>query len=111
MHRTTIQALPFSGMSHQFVGADHGDVAACAYLVNAPPGRGPRLHRHPYDKIAFVQAGCARWTVNGEEFEVGAGEILVVKAGEPHKFRSIGETPLVQIDVHLGPRFEQEDLE
>lgn len=111
MFRIHVDALPFQGMSRQFIGAEHGDVEACAYLVNAPPDRGPPLHRHPYDKIAFIQSGRARWTVEGKEFELGAGDILVVKAGEAHKFRSLGPDPLVQMDVHLAPRFEQENLE
>src|SRR5262245_15784258 len=111
MHRIRVSDLPHRGMSHQFVGADQGDVAACAYIVNAPTGKGPVLHTHPYDKIAFVQSGRAEWTVDGNVFEVGAGEILVVKAGEAHKFRSISAEPLVQIDVHLGARFQQTNLE
>ena len=111
MHRTRVQDLPWLGMSHQFVGADQGDVAVSAYLVKAPPGRGPKLHRHPYDKVVFTQEGRARWTVNGSDHETGPGDILVVKAGEPHTFRSIGDGPLVQIDVHLGSRFQQENLE
>ena len=111
MFRTKVADLPFRGTSHRFVGEDCGGVDACAYLVNAPPGRGPVLHRHPYDKIAFVQGGAARWTVDGKEFVVEAGEILVVKAGEAHKFVSVGDGPLVQLDIHLGSRFEQEDLE
>ena len=111
MHRVRQQDLPFLGLSHAFVGADQGDVGVSAYLVKAPPGRGPRLHRHPYDKVAFTLEGRARWTVNGEDHETAPGDILVVKAGEPHTFRSIGAVPLVQIDVHLGPRFEQENLD
>jgi mannose-6-phosphate isomerase-like protein (cupin superfamily) len=110
MIRTRIADLPHRGMSHQFIGAEH-DTTACAYLVDAPPGLGPPLHRHPYDKIAFIQSGLARWTVEGEEFDAGAGEILVVKAGEAHRFRSVGPEPLIQIDFHHGPRFEQENLE
>lgn len=43
--------------------------------------------------------------------EAGPGDILVVKSGEAHKFRCIGDVNLVQIDVHLGPRFIQENLE
>ena len=31
--------LPFVGMSHQFVGADHGQVGISVYIVNSPPGR------------------------------------------------------------------------
>jgi len=110
MFRTKVSNLPFRGFSHRFVGADH-DVNACSYFVNAPPGKGPVLHRHPYDKIAIVQSGRALWTVEGQEFEVGAGEMLVVKAGEAHKFRNVGEDTLVQFDVHLGREFQQEDLE
>jgi mannose-6-phosphate isomerase-like protein (cupin superfamily) len=111
MHRTRIVDLPTLGFSHRLVGADNGDVGACMYFVNAPPGKGPVLHRHPYDKIAIVQSGTARWTVEGADFDVGAGEVLVVKAGEAHKFKNVGTVPLVQFDVHLGKRFEQENLE
>lgn len=102
--------LPFQGMSHQFIGADNGDVAISAYLVNAPPGRGPVRHRHPYDKVVFVREGRARWTVDGKDYDAGPGDILVIKAGEVHTFSSIGDVPLIQLDVHLGPRFQQENL-
>jgi hypothetical protein len=50
------------------------------------------------------------WTVNGKIFEGGAGDIFVIKAGEIHSFKAIGDSPLVQFDVHLGPRFIQENL-
>jgi len=39
-----------------------------------------------------------------------AGDILVIKAGEVHGFRCIGDAPLVQLNVHLSPRFIQENL-
>ena len=48
--------------------------------------------------------------MNGEEFEVSAGDILVIKAGEVHGFKCIGDQNLVQVDVHLSPRFIQENL-
>jgi mannose-6-phosphate isomerase-like protein (cupin superfamily) len=48
--------------------------------------------------------------VNGQEFEATAGDILVIKAGEVHSFTVIGDEPLVQLDVHLSPRFIQENL-
>lgn len=102
--------LPFSGSSHRLVGADHGDLDASVFLFNGGPGAGPGPHRHPYDEIQFIQAGRGRWTVEGREFEAGAGDILIIKAGEVHSFRCIGEEPLVQIDVHLSPRFIQENL-
>ena len=110
MYRVRQYDLPFAGSSSSFVGADHGDVGISAYLLSALPGRGPGPHRHPYDEVQFVREGRGLWTVNGVEFEAGAGDILVVKAGEVHSFRCIGDIPLVQVDVHLSPRFIQENL-
>lgn len=110
MLRIRRESLPFRGSSHHFVGADNGDVNVSVFLFHGLPGSGPGPHRHPYDEVQFVQAGRGRWTVNGEEFEAGAGDILVIKAGEVHSFRCIGEEPLVQLDVHLSPRFVQENL-
>jgi quercetin dioxygenase-like cupin family protein len=110
MYRVRQQDLPFVGSSHQFVGADQGDVAVSVFLFDGAPGKGPGPHRHPYDEIQFIQSGRGRWTVNGEEFEAGAGDVLVIKAGEVHGFKCIGDEPLVQLDVHLSPRFIQENL-
>jgi quercetin dioxygenase-like cupin family protein len=110
VYRVRQQDLPSQGSSHQFVGADHGNVNVSVFLLSALPGRGPAAHRHPYDEVQFVREGRGLWTVNGEEFEAGAGDILVIKAGEIHSFRCIGEEPLVQLDVHLSPRFIQENL-
>ena len=49
------------------------------------------------------------WNVNGKEFEAGAGDVLVIKAGEIHGFQCI-EAPLIQLDVHLNATFIQENL-
>lgn len=110
MHRIRQAELPLRGSSYNFVGADQGDVGVSAFLFNGKPGSGPGPHRHPYDEVQFVQSGRGLWMVNGEEFEAGAGDILVIKAGEIHSFKCIGDAPLVQLDVHLSPRFIQENL-
>jgi quercetin dioxygenase-like cupin family protein len=65
MHVIGQNDLPFHGMSHEFIGAEHGGVAASIYFVESPPGRSTKLHRHPYDEIAMVRAGRGRWTVGG----------------------------------------------
>ena len=110
MYRVRQKDLPFKGSSYNFVGADNGDVGISAFLLSAEPGRGPGPHRHPYDEVQFIREGRGLYTVNGKEFEAGPGDILVIKAGEIHGFKCVGEAPLVQVDVHLNPRFIQENL-
>jgi len=110
MYRVRQEDLPFKGSSYNFVGANNGDVGISAFLLSADPGRGPGPHRHPYDEVQFIREGRGLYTVNGKEFEAGAGDILVIKAGEVHSFKCIGESPLVQVDVHLNPQFIQENL-
>lgn len=98
------------GQLASFVGEKQGDVAISAFLFNVIDGAGPGPHRHPYDEVQFILQGRGAWTVDGVDFEAGAGDILVIKAGEVHSFRSLGEEPLVQVDVYMSPRFVQENL-
>ena len=106
MHIVNQSQLPFVGMSHEFIGKDHGGVGISFFVVIGEPGRGPRLHGHNYDEIVYVIEGRSKWTVGNQEREAGAGDILIVSAGEPHKFINSGDGPLRQLDIHLNPIFE-----
>jgi quercetin dioxygenase-like cupin family protein len=110
MYRTRQSDLPHRGSSHHFVGADHGDTGASVFLYDGVPGSGPGPHVHPYDEIQFLREGRGLYNVDGVEFEAGAGDILVIKAGEVHSFRNVGDEPLVQVDLHMSPRFIQDNL-
>jgi len=101
--------LPWSRIARELVGADHG-LEICILFVDAEPGRGPSLHRHPYAEVFVVQEGQATFTVDGERREVRAGDILVAHAGQAHSFVNSGTGPLCQIDIHLSPSFSTEWL-
>ncbi|HTB97508.1 MAG TPA: cupin domain-containing protein [Terracidiphilus sp.] len=105
------QNLPFIGSSYNFVGAHHGDTGVSMFLVEAEPGRGAPLHQHPYDEIALIQEGHSRLVLGDEIQDAGPGDIVVIKAGTPHGFINAGDTVLKQIDIHVNPVFEQENLE
>jgi len=110
MHAIHKEDLPFFGSSYQFVGAEQGNVGVSMFLVEAQPGRGAPLHRHPYDEILMVQEGRGRIVVGDAIRETAAGDIVVIQAGAAHGFLNIGDTILKQIDIHVSPRFEQENL-
>jgi quercetin dioxygenase-like cupin family protein len=103
--------LPRDVVSRDFIGADHGGVNACVIFVDAAPGEGPRLHRHPYFELLIVLEGVATFKDGVATREVRAGEMAVVEPNQAHGFVNGGEGPLRQIDVHLSPRFITEWLE
>ena len=79
-------------------------------VVDAPPGGGPKLHRHPYEEVFVVQEGNATFTACDETTEVAGGQVVVVPAGVPHGFVNPGVGPLQQIDIHPTGRFVTEWL-
>jgi mannose-6-phosphate isomerase-like protein (cupin superfamily) len=81
------------------------------FLVNNRPGEGPVLHRHPYAETWIVRSGKASFSADGETIEAGPGDIVVVSATTPHKFKNIGTERLDIICIHASPLIIQEDLE
>ena len=79
-------------------------------VVDAEPGSGPDLHRHPYEEVFVVLEGEATFTLGSEERVVRAGETVVAPAGVPHRFVNSGSSRLLQVDIHPRPRFETEWL-
>ncbi|NUR77847.1 MAG: cupin domain-containing protein [Thermoleophilia bacterium] len=102
--------LPWSEIAHELVGAEHG-LEITILFVEAPPGRGPKLHRHPYPEVFVIQQGEARFTVNGEHADVRAGDIVVAHAHEAHAFVNSGTETLRQVDIHLSATFSTEWLD
>ena len=80
-------------------------------VVDAPPGGGPKLHRHPYEEVFVVQEGNVTFTAGEETTEVEGGQVVVVPAGVPHKFVNSGTGRLRQVDIHASDRFVTEWLE
>jgi quercetin dioxygenase-like cupin family protein len=109
MSFTNLEQLPFEGMSYEFHGEKQG-APISAYIVKAPPGKGPPLHTHPYVETIFMIEGRATVTIGDETREVTAGAIAVVPANTPHRFVNPGDTMLRQIDIHASPTFIQTNL-
>jgi quercetin dioxygenase-like cupin family protein len=105
-----IESLPWNRISNDFVGDDHG-VSVTVLVVDAAPGGGPALHRHPYDEVIVVLEGESTLDDGVDTRVVGPGDIVVIPAGQPHGFTNTGDSPLRQIDIHASPRFVTDWLE
>ncbi len=98
-----------SSRTATFEGEPHGS-GVSFFLVDNDPGQGPGLHRHPYSETWVVLAGAAVITADGEELPAKEGDVVVVDAETPHKFRNTGTDRLQIMCIHASPRFIQEWL-
>ena len=102
--------LEHSVHSHEFVGAEHGDVPFSIILVHSQPGVGPKLHRHPYAEVFVVESGQATFQIGDETVVVEGGHVVVSPPGEAHGFTNTGTGELRLTAIHGAGRFNTEWL-
>jgi quercetin dioxygenase-like cupin family protein len=68
------------------------------------PGQDQKIHSHPAsDKIYFVLRGKGMFHIGGEERELGVGEAVIARPGEPHGVRNESNQDLALL-VFMTPR-------
>jgi mannose-6-phosphate isomerase-like protein (cupin superfamily) len=67
--------LPNNGSVYTFEGYQYGDVDVSFFLSHTASGKGPDLHKHPYDEVFVVQEGELAFTVGDETIEATGGQI------------------------------------
>lgn len=96
-----------TGHSRRFVGREHG--AGISYFyVDAAPGEGPGLHRHPYPETWVVLEGEVSITIGEERFVATAGDTATVGTGVWHGFTASGATRLRILCIHASDEIIQE---
>jgi mannose-6-phosphate isomerase-like protein (cupin superfamily) len=103
--------LAHSETAYEFEGHHHGNANVSFIVIDAPPGSGPKLHKHPYEEVFVVQEGEATFTAGDDVIEARGGQVVVVPAEVPHKFVNSGAGRLRQVDIHASDRFITEWLE
>lgn len=104
-----VLALPAGaegGIVRYFRGEAYG-VKLSLLCVEILPGHGAPPHTHAYDELFVIQEGRGRYTIGDDSVEAGPGDIVVVPAGVPHGFVSVGPEPRRQTSVHRNPVFTQ----
>ncbi len=93
--------LPDAGGAQRFEGGPHG-ANVSFFLVDSEPGQGPEVHSHPYGEVFVVRFGRVRFTVDGDTFDAGSGDIVVAQAETAHSFVNVGPTRLEMINIHAS---------
>jgi len=109
-HIVPFDDLEHSEHSHEFVGAEHGEVPFCVILVHSRPGVGPKLHRHPYHEVFLVESGRATFQIGDRTAVVEGGHVVVSPPGEAHGFTNTGTGELRVTAIHGAGRFNTEWL-
>lgn len=105
---TSIESLRLSRRAALFEGRD--DIPVSMFVTQYDRGEGPDQHLHPYPEVFVVQDGTARFTVDGEDIVVDAGNVVVVPHQTPHGFKNPGDETLRVVSVHPSPTVQQTDL-
>ncbi|MET7286401.1 cupin domain-containing protein [Streptomyces sp. NPDC005573] len=73
-------------------------------LVELPPGTSIGRHRHADDRETYViLAGRGRMTLDGEEFEVGEGDVIPNRPYGEHGLANDSDGPLRLLVFEVGP--------
>jgi mannose-6-phosphate isomerase len=75
---------------------------------------GKRLSYQRHQKRAehwFIIEGDARITINGDTFEMGAGDSIDIEIGDLHRIENIGATDVIFVEVQTGTYFGEDDIE
>jgi quercetin dioxygenase-like cupin family protein len=92
------------------IGQDHG-ASISLILDESEPGGGPRLHRHAYDETWVVHQGHLTFWVGDMQRKAGPGDVVIVPAGAPHKFKNDGPGTSKVVCIHANPTIVGEWLE
>ena len=94
-----------------FQGGRDGDgIPVSIFVTSYPNGMGPDQHLHPYQEAFVVTRGTATFSVDGSDYDVAAGHVVVVPAETPHGFKNRHDDQLEVVSVHPSPSVRQTNL-
>ncbi len=103
--------LPGTNTGRKFEGFNFDNSQVSFFIIEAAPGKGAKLHKHPYEEVFINLEGEATFTIGDESIIVNTGEIVVAPPNVPHKFINSGEGILRQVDIHPASKMVQFNLE
>lgn len=89
-----------------------GNARSQAAVMVLPPGEStgdPQQSEHPRsDQWLYVTAGSGVAVIQGREYALWPGALILIEAGEGHEIRNTGDTPLETLNVYVPPAYDSE---
>lgn len=64
-------------------------------ILKYKAGEGAKEHSHPHEQIAICLSGRSRVTLDGETFEVGPGQAVVIPPNVPHSTTILEDSEMI----------------
>jgi mannose-6-phosphate isomerase-like protein (cupin superfamily) len=98
-----LQVDPSSGF--RLLAGTNRSQAATMVLGPGESTGGPNNRHASSDQWLYVVSGSGRAILEGTEYELGAGSLLLIEAGEAHEISSVGDQPLETLSVYAPPEY------
>lgn len=95
MHPPRGETIPVGELSVRFlVEAADSKGSVTVFECDVPAdAKMPAPHSHDgFEETIYGLQGVSTWTINGEEVDVGPGEVVCVERGATHGFENTGST-------------------
>ena len=85
-------------------GTDRSQAATMVLEPGEATG-GPNNHHEGSDQWLYVQSGAGVAVIDGDEYDLRPGELVLIEPGEDHEIRTEGDEPLVTVNVYAPPEY------
>ncbi len=75
--------------------------------ISFPKGQGAESHRHAEEQVMYVLDGRLRVTLEGEEYEVAAGQATFNPSNAEHAVVALENTVALSFKNLVDPRYEK----
>lgn len=88
------------------IAVSNGRCQAAEMVI--PPGEaegGPGNRHHGADQCLYVVGGSGVAKVNGRQYRLGQGVVMLIEHGDEHEIRNNGRTPLRTLNFYSPPAY------
>lgn len=89
-----------SVVSRAIIDRDVGTVTVFAF----DEGEGLSEHTAPFDALVYIIEGEAEITISGKANNIGAGQIIIMPANEPHTLRALTKYKMMLVMIRSNTK-------